>query len=57
MLFRSKILATIYFDDKGYKNAEIDIRQSDDVTGKNQVVLDVYSISAARITGNEPPPG
>ena len=30
-----------YFDDKGYKNAEINIRQRDDVTAKNQVILDV----------------
>ena len=39
---RATILAKKYFDDKGYKNAEIDIRQSDDITGKNQVILDVY---------------
>jgi outer membrane protein insertion porin family len=42
LIDRAEILARKYFDDKGYKNAEIDIRQSDDVTGKNQVVLDVY---------------
>ncbi len=41
MLDRAKILAKKYFDDKGYKNAEIDIVQRDDVTGKNQVILDV----------------
>ncbi|MDE5784275.1 MAG: outer membrane protein assembly factor BamA [Prevotella sp.] len=39
---RAIILAKKYFDEKGYKNAEVDIRQHDDVTGKNQVVLDVY---------------
>jgi len=38
---RAKILARKYFDDKGYKNAEIEISQHDDVTGKNQVVLEV----------------
>ena len=38
---RAKILAKRYFDEKGYKNAEINIMQRDDVTGKNQVVLDV----------------
>ena len=38
---RAKILAKKYFDDKGYKNAEINIVQRDDVTGKNQVILDV----------------
>ena len=38
---RAKILAKKYFDDKGYKNAEINIRQRDDVANKNQVILDV----------------
>ena len=38
---RAKILAKKYFDDKGFKNAEINISQRDDVTGKNQVILDV----------------
>ncbi len=38
---RAKILAKKYFDDKGYKNAEINIIQRDDVTNKNQMILDV----------------
>ena len=42
LIDRATILAKKYFDDKGFKNADIDIRQHDDVTGKNQVVLDVY---------------
>ena len=41
MLDRAKILAKKYFDDKGYKNAEIDITQRDDVTSKNEVILDI----------------
>ncbi len=42
MIDRAKILAKKYFDQKGYKNAEIDIVQRDDVTGgKKQVILDV----------------
>ena len=41
MIDRAKILAKKYFDDKGFKNAEIDIVQRDDVTGKNEVILDV----------------
>ena len=41
LIDRAKILAKKYFDGKGYKNAIIDIVQHDDVTGKNQVVLDV----------------
>ncbi len=36
---RAKILAKRYFDDKGYKNAEIDIVQREDAAG--QVTLDV----------------
>jgi outer membrane protein insertion porin family len=41
LLDRAKILAKKYFDEKGFKNAEVEIQQRDDVTGKNQVVLDV----------------
>ena len=41
MLDRAKILAKKYFDDKGYKNAEITITQRDDVTGNNEVILDI----------------
>ncbi|MBP3786756.1 MAG: outer membrane protein assembly factor BamA [Prevotella sp.] len=41
MLDRAKILAKKYFDDKGYKNAEIEIVQRDDVTSKNEVILDI----------------
>lgn len=41
MIDRAKILAKKYFDDKGYKNADIEINQRDDVTKKNQVILDV----------------
>ena len=39
ILDRAKILAKRYFDDKGYKNAEIDIVQREDASG--QVTLDV----------------
>ncbi len=38
---RARILAKKYFDDKGYKNAEVNITQRDDVANKNQVILDV----------------
>ena len=38
---RAKILAKKYFDEKGYKNAVIEITQRDDVTNKNMVILDV----------------
>ncbi|KGI60513.1 outer membrane protein assembly factor [Prevotella sp. S7 MS 2] len=41
MIDRAKILAKKYFDDKGFKNAEIEINQREDVANKNQVILDV----------------
>ena len=41
MIDRAKILAKRYFDDKGYKNAEIEIVLRDDVSEKNMVILDV----------------
>ena len=41
MLDRAKILAKKYFDDKGFKNADIQINQRDDASAKNQVILDV----------------
>ncbi len=41
MIDRAKILAKKYFEDKGYKNAEVFISQRDDVAAKNQVILDI----------------
>ena len=41
MIDRAKILAKKYFEDKGYKNAEVFIRQRDDIAAKNQVILDI----------------
>ncbi len=41
MIDRAKLLAKKYFDDKGFKNADIQIVQRDDVAQKNQVILDV----------------
>ena len=60
MIDRAKILAKKYFDDKGFKNAVIDIVQRDDVAGKNQVILDVnidkkdkMKVRSIIIEGNE----
>ena len=60
MIDRAKILAQKYFDDKGYKNAEIDIRQREDVSAKNEVILDVIvdkkekmKVHKITIDGNE----
>ncbi len=41
MLKRAKTLAQKYFEDKGFKNAEVNIVQRDDVTQKNHVILDI----------------
>ncbi len=41
MISRAKTLAQKYYEDKGFKNAEINITQRDDVAEKNHVILDV----------------
>ena len=41
MVDRAKILAKKYYDEKGFKNADIQIVERDDVTNKNQVILDI----------------
>ncbi|MDD7273301.1 MAG: POTRA domain-containing protein [Prevotella sp.] len=41
MLDRAQTLAKKYFEDKGYKDAEINIRRRDDVVAKNQIILDI----------------
>ena len=60
MIDRAKILAKRYFDNKGFKNAEIFIRQRDDVSQKNYVILDVEvdkkektKVHSITIDGNE----
>lgn len=40
MLDRAKIIATRYFENKGYNNVEISIIQRDDVLNKNYMILD-----------------
>lgn len=59
-LDRAKILAKKYFDEKGFKNADVVIRQRDDVAQKNHVILDVdvdkkqkTKVHAITIEGNE----
>ena len=60
MLSRAKILAQRYFEDKGFKNAEVTIIQRDDVTEKDHVILDINidkkektSVKHINISGNE----
>lgn len=38
---RAKILIKKYFDDKGFKNAEVVIVQKDDISSDNQVIVDI----------------
>ena len=59
MIDRAKILAKRYFDDKGFKNAEIVITQHDDLSNKNHVILDVIvdkkekmKVRTITVTGN-----
>ena len=40
-LDRAKILAKKYFDDKGFKNADIEIMQREDISQPNHVILDL----------------
>ena len=41
MLDKAEILAKRYFDEKGYKNAEIKFLQKDDINENNKVIVDV----------------
>lgn len=41
LIGNAKKLIKRYFDDKGYKNAEIDIQQHEDVTKENSMLVDV----------------
>ena len=57
---RAKIVAKKYFDDKGFKNATIDIIQHDDINNDNQMIVDVnidkqekVKVRHIYITGNE----
>ena len=60
MIERAKLLAQRYFEGKGFKNAEVTIRQRDDVMQKNHVILDIEvdkkqktKIKHITIDGNE----
>ena len=60
MMDRAKILAKRYFDDKGYKNAEINILSHDDPSAPDKIIVDVdvqkndkVKINSINIAGNE----
>ncbi len=57
---RAKTLIKRYFDDKGFKNAEVIITQRDDASSDNQVIVDVdidkkekIKVNSITIEGNE----
>ena len=57
---RARILAKKYFDDKGFKDAEVNFQQRPDLNGNNEVILDVMidkkekkRVHAIVIDGNE----
>ncbi len=60
MIDRAKILAKRYYDEKGYKNAEVNIVQREDVAAPDKVILDVkvdkkdkVKINHIYVEGNE----
>ncbi|MDR1004382.1 MAG: outer membrane protein assembly factor BamA [Prevotellaceae bacterium] len=60
LIDRAKTLIKRYYDDKGFKNAEVLIAQKDDAAGDNQVIVDVnidkkekIKVHHITITGNK----
>ena len=60
MIDRAKIVIKRYYDDKGFKNAEVNIIQRDDAVEKNSLILDInidkkekVKVNKIYITGNE----
>ena len=60
MIDRAKIYIKRYFDDKGFKNAEVEILQHDDVMADNQMIVEInidkkekIKIHNIYINGNE----
>lgn len=52
MIDRAKILAKRYFDDKGFKNAEVDIVQRNDVSAPDKIILDVNVDKKSKVKVN-----
>ncbi len=60
MIDQAKIIMQRYFDDKGFKNAEIDIIQHDDINNPDQTIVDIninkhdkVKVRHIYITGND----
>ena len=59
MIDRAKIVIKRYFDDKGFKNADVSIMQRDDVAEENKLIIDItidkkekIKVNKIYITGN-----
>jgi outer membrane protein insertion porin family len=60
MIDRAKLIIKNYFDDKGFKNAEVNILQRDDINKKDHVIVDVnidkkekVKVNHIYVTGND----
>lgn len=60
MIDRAEIVIKRYFDDKGFKNAEVNIIQRDDIAETNSLILDInidkkekVKVNKIYITGND----
>ena len=60
MIDRAKIVIKNYFDEKGFKNAEVEILQRDDLSKEDQMIIDVnidkkekVRVNHIYITGND----
>ena len=53
MVDRAKILAKKYFDEKGYKNAEIDVVSRDDASAPDRIILDVNVDKKSKVKINK----
>ncbi len=53
MMNSAKIYIKRYFDEKGFKNAQVDIQQREDVTGDNRVLLDININKSEKIKINK----
>ena len=39
---RATTIIKKHFEEKGFKNAEVNIKQTDDLTHENEVIVDIY---------------
>ena len=60
MVDKAKIIVKRYYDDKGFKNAEVNIMQYDDISQPGQLIVDVnidkkekVKVNKIHITGND----